>query len=181
MSEDKIEEEIEFIRKNKSKIVSIGEIGLDFKENTEAKEKQKRIFIEMLDLAKELDMPVQIHSRKAELECIEILEKTEMKKVIMHCFCGKIFLVKRIIDNGWFLTIPTNVTFSEHFQQVIKETPITQILCETDSPFLHPHKERNNIPSFVIESYKKIAEIKGLSLDDVKKQIYTNFTKLFNS
>ncbi len=179
MSEKAIEEEFKFIRKNKNKIIAIGEIGMDMKETGEL-EKQKRNFEKLLKLALELDLPVLIHSRKAELECVEILEKLKMKRVIMHCFSGKMSLVKRAKENDWYFTIPTNVTFSEHFQNMIKEVPIERMLCETDSPFLHPVKgKRDNEPANVIESYKKIAEIKGLSLNEAEKKIEENYKRLF--
>jgi TatD DNase family protein len=179
MSEKTIEEEFKFIRKNKDKIIAIGEIGMDLKEGTD-REKQKKNFERLLKLALELDKPVLIHSRKAELECVEVLEKLKMKKVIMHCFSGKISLVKRIISNGWFFSIPTNITFSEQFQKLTKEVPVSQLLCETDSPFLHPIKgERDNEPANVIESYKKIAEIKGLNLKEAEKKIEENYKRLF--
>jgi TatD DNase family protein len=99
----------------------------------------------------------------------------------MHCFCGNLKSVKRIIDNGWFLSIPTNVTFNEHFQKVAKLCPIEQLFCETDSPFLHPIKgEKNNEPANVICSYKKISEIRVISLKEVENQIERNFNKIFS-
>jgi TatD DNase family protein len=179
MSEKEISDEISYIKKNKDKIIAIGEIGMDMKEAGEL-DNQKKNFERLLKLALELDLPVLIHSRKAELECVEVLEKMKMKKVIMHCFSGKMGLVKRAKENDWYFTIPTNVTFSEHFQNLIKEVPIERLLCETDSPFLHPIKgKRDNEPTNVIESYKKIAEIKGLSLKDAEKKIEENYKRLF--
>ena len=179
MSDDEIDSEIEFIRKNRDKIAAIGEVGMDFKESDD-KERQKKIFVKFAALSIELDKPIIIHSRKAELECIEILEKNGAKKVIMHCFSGKFSLVKRIIENGWFLTIPTSVKNSEHFQKIILETPIEQLLCETDAPYLHPDKQWPNEPMNVVVSYEKIAELKGLKLDDVKKKIFSNYQILFS-
>ena len=86
----------------------------------------------------------------------------------------------REVDNKWFLTIPTNVTFSEHFQKVIQVVPIGQLFCETDSPYLHPIKgEKNNEPGNVIESYKKIAEIKKITLIETEKKLEENYKKLF--
>jgi TatD DNase family protein len=179
MSEKEISDEISYIKKNKDKIIAIGEIGIDLKEAGEL-EKQKKNFERLLKLALELDLPVLIHSRKAEVECIEVLEKLGMKKAIMHCFSGKINLVKRIISNGWFFSIPASITFSEQFQKLTKEVPVSQLLCETDSPFLNPVKgKRDNEPANVIESYKKIAEIKGLSLKESEKKIEENYKRLF--
>lgn len=178
MSDSEIDNEIDFIIKNKKEVIGIGEIGLDLKDLSDLK-RQKEIFEKFLDLALKIDKPVIIHSRKAELETITILENKGMKKVLMHCFSGNMNLVNRIISNNWFLSIPSNVKFSEHFQSIVRKVPIQNLLCETDSPFLHPNKERNNFSYNVLESYKKIAEIKNLSLKEVENQIEQNYKKLF--
>ncbi len=179
MNDKDFNNEIDFIRKNKSKLIAIGEIGLDFKESNKLEIQTKRLQ-KFIDLSFELDVPMIIHSRKAELECIELLEKNNVKKVIMHCFSGNFNLIKRIISNGWYISIPTNVTFSEHFQKIIEICPIEQLFCETDSPFLHPIKgQYDNEPCNVVESYKKIAEIKKISLKGVEKSIEENYKGLF--
>lgn len=178
LNDKEFEKEIEYIRKNKDGIVVIGEVGLDYKEDAEEHDKQKDVFRRFISLSIELNKPIIVHSRKAEGECIQILEEMKAKKVIMHCFSGKLSLVKRIIENKWFLTIPTSVKNSEHFQKVISMTPIKQLLCETDSPYLHPDKKMNNEPANVVESYKKIAEIKGISLNEAEKMIGENYNRL---
>ena len=180
LTDKELNEEINFIKQNKNKIIGIGEVGLDQKEKDQSTlEKQKKTFQKFINLARELNIPIVIHSRKAEAEAIELLEKSEYKKIIMHCFNGNLKLVKKIIENGWFLSIPTNVKHAEHFQKVIELTPIEQLFCETDSPFLHPDKKFPNEPANVVESYKKIAEIKKLSLKEVEKKIEENFKRLF--
>ncbi|MEK6850512.1 MAG: TatD family hydrolase, partial [Nanoarchaeota archaeon] len=178
-SDKEIDSEIEFIRKNKDKIIAIGEVGLDFKEDLENHERQKNIFKKFIGISIELKIPIIVHSRKAELECIEILEKYNAKKVIMHCFSGKLSLIKRIVRNGWMLTIPTSVKNSEHFQKIVEMVDIKNLLCETDSPYLHPDKKWPNEPANVIASYEKIAEIKGLSLENVNDLIKNNYKNLF--
>ncbi len=179
MKSEEIDAEIEFIRTNKKNIVAIGEVGLDFKE-TEDKVIQAETFDKMIKLSIELEVPIIVHSRKAELECIELLEKNKAKKVIMHCFSGKLSLVKRIVDNGWHLSIPTSVKNSEHFQKVIEMTPITQLFCETDAPYLHPDREWPNQPANVVVSYEKIAELKKISLKQVCDHLKSNFDFLFS-
>jgi TatD DNase family protein len=178
LSDKEIEGELKFIEDNKDKIVGIGEVGIDLKESEDF-EKQKNNFLKIISLSKKLNKPLIVHSRKAEKEVVDILEKEKCKKVVMHCFSGNFKLVKRILDNGWYLTIPTCVKRSEHFQKVVEMAPIENLFCETDSPFLHPDGERNNEPKNVIESYKKIAEIKQLTLKDVEKKIEGNFKRLF--
>ncbi|MBR9704449.1 TatD family hydrolase [Candidatus Pacearchaeota archaeon] len=198
MSDIGIEEEISYIREKSDKIIAIGEVGIDLKENKNLGF-QKEIFEKFIDLSFEIDRPLIVHSRKAEKEVIDILEKNGCKKVIMHCFCGDMKLVDRIIKNGWYLSIPANITNSEQFQKVVSKVPITQLFCETDSPFLHPEKDvsskgseylipeldywdkkiEGNSPMNVVYSYKKIAEIKKISLDECREKIFENFLRVF--
>lgn len=177
MSEKEIEEEINHIRKNKNKIIAIGEIGLDLKWSNEL-EGQKKIFEKMLDLAKELEKPVIVHCRNAEKETVEILENKKMKKVIMHCFMGQKKLVQRILDNGWIFSIPTNVCYDAQMQEIVKIVPVNRIICETDSPFLEPNRKKNNEPAKVLESYKKIAEIKTIKLEELKGTVKKTFLEI---
>src|SRR3989338_7715923 len=169
-----LQKEIKFIEKNKNKIAYVGEIGLDYALIKDEKE-QKDLFLKMISLAEKIKKPVLIHSRKAELDCIEMLESSKLKKIIMHCFTGKKKLAKRISDNGWFLTIPTCVVRSQQFQDIVKDVPITQLFCETDAPYLSPYKDKRNEPAFIIESYKKIAEIKKMELNEVINNIWMNW------
>ena len=173
-----VEEEIDFIKKNKNKIVYVGECGLDYYLIKDEKE-QKKLFLKMIELAEKIKKPILIHSRKAELDCIDMLESSKLKKIMMHCFTGKKSLVKRIRDNGWFMTIPTCVVRSQQFQDIVKEVPLTQLFCETDAPYLSPYKDKRNEPAFITESYKKIAEIKRMELNEVVNNIWMNWQKTF--
>lgn len=172
-----IDEEIEFMIKNKDKIIAISEVGLDFVEGESIS--QISDFEKMLSLAEKLHKPIVIHSRKAELKCVEMLESSKLKKIVMHCFSGKKSLVKRIRDNGWYFSVPTNVVRSPQFQILVEEVPITQLFCETDSPFLSPFKKKINEPAFVVESYKKIAEIKKMDFLEVVNNIFMNWQNMF--
>ena len=172
-----IDEEIDFIRKNKNNIVAVSEIGLDFVSGED--KQQIEDFGKMIKLAEEIKKPIVVHSRKAELKCIETLENSKNKKIVMHCFSGKKSLVKRIADNGWFLTVPTIVVRSQQFQEIAKNVPINQLFCETDSPYLSPYREKSNEPAFVIESYKKISDIKQMDIIEVINNIYMNWQRVF--
>lgn len=172
-----VNDEIDFIRKNKNNIAAISEVGLDFS-NGEDKG-QIDDFERMIKLSEDLEKPIIIHSRKAELKCIEMLECSKNKKIIMHCFSGRKPLVKRIADNGWFLAVPTIVVRSQQFQYIATNVPISQLFCETDSPYLSPYRKQQNEPAFVIESYKKIAEIKNMDIDEVVDNIYMNWQRVF--
>ena len=178
LSESEIKQFLDFARSQD--IVAVGEVGMDFKES-ENKSRQEQIFSQFIQLSTELNIPVIVHSRAAEAECVELLEKHKAKKVIMHYFCGRMKLVDKIIANGWNLSIPTAVAYSKQFQEVVKIVPIENLFCETDSPYSHPKKEFPNEPANVVESYKKIAEIKGLPLKEVEKFIEGNFKRVFEN
>ena len=185
MKDSEVDDEIERIKEIASKnkdIVAIGEIGLDYKEIGEDKEKdiikEKRYFRRFLEMANELKKPVIIHSRKAEEDVIEILESYNIN-VIMHCFMGKLKLIDRIVDNGWFLSIPPVVVRLEHFQKVVGMVDISHLLTETDTPFLSPEKGKINEPLNVIYTIRKIADIKGLTEKETENNIFLNFRRLF--
>jgi len=179
ISDAEFDEEINFIKKNKKKIIAIGEVGLD-KKNDNNFEKQKECFSKLIDLAQEIDVPIIVHSRKAELKAIEMLEEKKAKKIVMHCFSGKKKLIERIIKNKWYLSIPTNVVKSQQFQEMTDICPLNQLLTETDSPFLtHSPNIKRNEPIYIQESLKKIAEIKKLDVEELSKIIFANYQRLF--
>ncbi len=173
-----IDEELDFIKKNKKHLTAIGECGLDYSMD-ENKENQKEIFQKQIDLAEKLDKPIIVHSRKAESDCIEMLESSRLKKVLLHCFSGKKKLVKKAVNLGFYFSVPTNVTRAQNFQIMAEIVNINQLFCETDSPYLSPFKEKMNEPANVIESYKKIAEIKNMDLNETINNIWMNWGKVF--
>ncbi|MBN1377265.1 TatD family hydrolase [Candidatus Woesearchaeota archaeon] len=186
-SEEEFNKELMFIEENKP--VAIGEIGLDFSKGDKAdgeheldekdKENMIKYFKKLINLGKKLNIPLIIHSRKAELETIEILEKLNYKKIIMHCFSGRKHLVKRIIDNKWYFSIPVNITYLHHFQNIVNLCPENKLLTETDSPFLGPKGIQRNDPTHINQSLKKMSEIKNIKKEEMADVIFNNFTKLF--
>ncbi len=174
-----IDKEIEFIRSNKHKIIGIGEIGLDFSFKEFDMKLQMDVFVKQLNLAKLLNLPVIVHSRKAEADIIGILEKHNMKKVVLHCFCGKKRLIKVAIEKGWYFSIPTNIVRSSQFQELVEMVPLPQLLTETDAPFLSPYPGMRNEPAFVLESVKKIASIKKIEKEEAANIIFSNYQRLF--
>ncbi len=173
-----IDEEIDFIRANRSKIIALGECGLDYS-MTEERDGQKELFRKMIRLSNELNIPIIVHSRKAERDVIDILKEESAKKVLMHCFCGKKNLAKEGIDLGYYFSIPTNIVRAQNFQILTDICPLNQLLTETDAPYLSPFKEKRNEPAFIIEAVKKIAEIKKITEEDCANQIFMNYQKLF--
>lgn len=174
-----IDEEIEFIRKNKDRCVAVGECGMDFYWIQGKDARQKELFSKMITLAKEINKPIIIHSRKAEAECIEMLECSSVKTIILHCFSGKKNLVIKARDNGWFFTVPTSIVRSHQFQDMVKIVNLSQLLTETDAPYLSPFKDKRNEPAFVAETIKKIAEIKGMDSEEVANNLFMNYQRLF--
>ena len=130
-------------------------------------------------LAEELKKPVVIHSRKAEADAIEMLESSTVKNIIMYCFSGKKNLLLRARDNGWYFTVPTHVVRSDQFQFMANEIELSHLFCETDAPFLSPFPDKRNEPAFVVESYRKIAELKKMNIEEVARIIYMNWQRVF--
>lgn len=179
LDEEQLNESLNFIKKNKNKIIAVGEIGLDYLRSGD-KEKQKKVFSELISLAEKIKKPVIVHSRKAESDVVDILGSSGLKKVVLHCFCGKFELVKKAADNGWYFSIPPNVVRDAHFQKLAKEVNINQLLSESDAPYLGPKVGERNEPSNVIYVIKKIAEIKGFDEKEVGNNIFMNYTRLIS-
>ncbi len=177
-----LEEEFEFIRKNKDKIVGVGEIGMDFHWDTEYHAQQEENFRKILQFAISIKKPVVIHSRKAEKECIDVLEQ-EIKggeiPVVMHCFSGNKKSIQRGAALGYYFSIPANIIKLQHFQTLVELVDLNQLLTETDGPWLSPYAHQKNEPGFVIEAIKKIAEIKKLSVEETTKIIWENYERIF--
>ena len=167
----------DFVIKNKP--IALGEIGLDLYHYKENFEIQKEIFLKQLDLAKEKNIPVIIHTRKAEKEVLDILENYPNLNKILHCFSGNFKLVKRASEMGCYFSIPTNIVNSEHFQKMVRDLPKEKILTETDSPYLSPFRGKKNEPAFISESIKKISEIWKIRESEVEEQIERNFNIVF--
>tara|TARA_Y100000310_G_C20485504_1_gene716675 strand:- start:95 stop:835 length:741 start_codon:yes stop_codon:yes gene_type:complete len=172
-----VEKEIEFI--SKQDVIAIGEIGLDLFHNSKL-EKQKEVFEKLIAVAEKRKLPVIVHSRKAEKEVISMLESSKLKRIVMHSFTGKKGLVKKIEDNGWWLSIPPVVVRSSHFQGIVERVSMSNLLTETDSPYQSPYLDKINQPSYVSLSVKEIVKIKKLTKDEVVKLIYMNFQKVFS-
>jgi len=174
----KIDEFFKKIEENKEKIVGIGETGLDFIiEETEWRGKQKELFIKFIDLAKNLNLPLIIHARKAFAETIEVLEKFGTKRVLMHFFTVKKLLPK-IIKNGWSISVNTTLLHSKTIKKIVRDLPIEKIMTETDSPWLGPDGKRND-PTEVKFVVKKIAEVKKINFGEVDKITTQNAIEFF--
>ena len=167
----------------KPKVVAVGEIGLDFAKEYSPRDIQEKVFYEQLELARELDLPVVIHSRNAHDRTVKILKEMKIKKAIMHCFSGSPELAKQLVKMGFFISIPGVITFknAKQLPEVVKTIPLEMLLIETDCPFLapEPYRGRRNEPAYVKFVAEKIAQIKDLSFEEVAQKTAQNTIKAF--
>lgn len=171
------------------KVVAIGEIGLDYyykpKTTTKLaqfKEKQKQIFSEQLNLAKELNLPVILHCRMAHDDVIEILGQQKNISGVIHCFTGTLEQAQKYIDMGFYIGI-NGIIFKFNIDEIIKKVTLEKILVETDCPYLTPpqEKRRRNEPIFIKHTIQKIADLKEVSFEIIAEKTTQNAKRLFFS
>ena len=176
----------EIIKKIKSndKIIGVGETGLDFYYNNSDKDKQIESFKNHINAALDLDIPLVVHSRNAELETYEILKNSHNSlKILMHCFTGSLPFAIKLMEFNTYFSASGIITFknSTDLQNTFKELPLERLLIETDSPFLAPEPMRGkkNEPSFVRYTLKKLSELKDINTQELDKITTDNFNRLF--
>lgn len=167
------------------KVIAIGEVGLDFHYEHSPRETQKEVFRQFIRLAKKTGLPLVVHTREAEEETLQILESEKASEVggVIHCFSGSLDLAKKCLQMGFHISIPGIVTFKKasNVHEVVNMVPIEKMLIETDSPFLAPipYRGKRNEPAYVKIVAEKVAELKGLSLEDVARITTLNTERLF--
>jgi len=173
------------------KVVAIGEIGLDYwhcpktkKKQTEFKEKQKELSLRQLNLAKELNLPIIFHCRKAHNDLLEILKKFQVScfklQGVVHCFTGNWQQAEKYLEMGLYLGF-NGIIFKLNLDEIIKKAPLDKILIETDCPFLSPLAEvKRNEPLFVKYIGEKIAKLKNITFEEVAEKTTQNAKNLFN-
>lgn len=176
--------EIEELAKNK-KVVAIGEIGLDYHWNTENKDLQKHVFISQIKIANKLKLPIVIHTREAIYDTLDILKnqiKCE-KNGVFHCCPLNVDLVREGLKLGFYISFAGPITFknSKNADEIIKMVPLDRILIETDSPYLSPEplRGKRNDSRNVKYMAQKIADVKGISLEEVARATYNNTKNIF--
>lgn len=165
-------------------MIGVGEIGLDYHYNHSEQDVQREAFHKQMALAHELQLPVEIHTREAEDDTIVELEKWKGKiRGMMHCFSGTAKLAKAALDCDFFISLSGVITFknAEELRDVIKNVPLDRLLIETDAPYLAPVPKRGkkNVPAFLVHTAEKVAEIKGVTAEELKSQVYSNIKNLF--
>ena len=167
------------------KIIGIGETGLDFYYNNSDKEKQIKSFKKHIEASIKTNSPLIVHSRNAEDETFEILNKYqgEKLKILMHCFTGSKNFAEKLLKLNAFFSASGIITFknSIDLQETFKILPLEKILIETDSPYLAPvpNRGKKNEPSFLSYTAQKLADIKNLSKKEITKITTKNFNNLF--
>lgn len=172
------------IKNNNKKVVAVGEIGLDYYWNTENKDLQKQAFIKQIELANKLELPIVIHSRDAFIDTIDIIKNHKVNKTgVFHCCQQNQELVKQALQLGYYISFAGPITFknSKNAPAIIDMVPLDKMLIETDSPYLspEPHRGQRNDCRNVKYVAQKIADLKGISLEEIAKQTYENAMKIF--
>lgn len=171
------------INDNINNIVAIGETGLDFNHITDPSKRNRQIevFKSFISLANEYEMPLIIHARDAESKTLQIVKKYSSDiDIIFHCYGGDEETLNKILDENYYISYSTIICYSKFHELLVKQTPIENILTETDSPYLSPFKGQKNEPVFVEETIKKIAEIKLMDFEKIDRITEKNVKKIFS-
>lgn len=182
--------EVEFnkisTRASLPKMVAVGEIGLDYHYNNSPQDIQKTVFEKQLQLACDHDLPVVIHTREADEDTKAIIKNFSShlkRKGVVHSFTSTIELAEFVLNEGFYLGFNGIITFkkAQNVQEVVKMTPPSRILFETDSPFLTPvpHRGKENAPYYLPFIADKIAELKNLDIEELKNQVWENSLNCF--
>ena len=181
MSDSEVENDLEFIRKHAGGIVAVGEIGLDryWVKDDKQNERCKEFFIKCLDIAKEFDLPVVLHSRNAEEDVFKIIKENRIKRAVFHHYSGNMTLANQIMESGYYISIPTIIGTSKNLKKIAKNFQLEKFMTETDSPFNSPTQEKTNYPYNVKLTLMKIAEIRNEPFEVVDKATTENAIEFF--
>jgi TatD DNase family protein len=165
--------------------VAIGECGLDFYYDHSPRERQREVFARQVAVARRVSKPLVIHVRDAWSECLDVLYAEGARDCggVIHCFSGSLDDARRSLELGFYLSIPGIVTFKSpgDLPEVVRTAPLDRLLVETDSPYLAPapYRGKRNEPAYVLEVARKVAELRGMALDDVIERTGENARALF--
>ena len=168
------------------KVVAIGETGLDYFYSADSKDVQRQSFIDHIKVANELDKPLIIHTRDARSDTIELLKEYKRPETsgVLHCFTESLDMAQQAIELGFYISISGIVTFktATELQEVVKNVPLESLLVETDSPWLAPvpFRGKQNQPGYVVEVAEFIANLKGVTVEELAKTTTDNFYRLFD-
>ncbi|POR03951.1 hypothetical protein AU468_04610 [Alkalispirochaeta sphaeroplastigenens] len=162
---------------------ALGETGLDWYRAYAPRERQQEIFQAQLSLASSHNLPVIVHNREADQDCLEALRKADLPRGgIMHCFSSPPDRVAAFLDEGMYISFAGNITFpsARELREALLRVPADRLLLETDAPFLspHPHRGRLNHPAMVAFTYATVADLRGQHLQDLVRQVAANLEAL---
>jgi TatD DNase family protein len=163
-------------------VLAIGEIGLDFFRNLSPYSVQREVFANQALLAVDYDLPIVVHNRDAHQECYKILKQANVKEAVFHCFTGDIIFAQQVLDEGWLISFTGSVTYANaNLDDVIRMMPLDQFMIETDCPYLppHPHRGKRNSPLLLHLVAEKIADIRGITPNEVAEHAFNNAYKFF--
>ncbi len=169
----------------RAKVVAIGEIGLDYHYDNSPRDIQQEVFRRQVQLAISLNLPIIVHTREADRDTLDILKEEGAGETggVLHCFSGGYEMARECLDMGFLLSFTGIITFprATALHEVVKKVPVERMLIETDCPYLAPvpYRGKRNEPAYVVETAKRIAALKGLSLDDVARITTLNAQGLF--
>jgi TatD DNase family protein len=170
-----------FIRQHQVRLVAIGEVGLDYwkVQDTAERELQREILAQHIALARELDLPLNVHSRSAGRHAIAWLREHGAQRVLMHAFDGKAAAAMAGIEAGYYFSIPPSIVRSPQKQKLVRHLPLERLLLESDAPVLGPDKGQRNEPGSVWLACMQIATLKGLPVEEVAHVTTANARRLF--
>lgn len=167
-----------------SKVVGIGETGLDYYYNNSPKEAQIEVFKTHLQLSLELDLPVIIHTRDAEADTLEVIRRYPGVKGVFHCFSGSKELAMQALELGFYISFSGIITFkkADELREICAYVPLDRLLVETDAPYLAPipHRGRRNEPAHTRLTAEKVSEIKEVSFEKIAHHTTANYFILFS-
>ncbi len=186
--ENMTEKDLDILREysNHPKVKAIGEIGLDYFYDFSPRDLQKTWFAHQVELAKELKLPVVIHDRDAHKDSMDILREHNVSEVggVFHCYAGSVEMAKEILDWGMYIAFGGSLTFKKSVKpkEVAAYVPLDRIVIETDCPYLtpEPHRGKRNSSLYIHYVAEKLAEIKGISVDEIENATFENAKRLFN-
>jgi TatD DNase family protein len=175
------EQMLAFIRKHRSRLIAIGEVGLDFWMVKDKKGRllQQEIFARFISLAIELDLPLNVHSRSAGRYAVDLLVVHGARRVQLHAFDGKIGAAQPAVEAGYGFSVPPSVVRSRQKQKLVKNLPMESLLVETDSPVLAAEPGVRNEPANLSVAIRSIAEIKGLAESEVLRSVIENTRRIY--
>jgi len=166
-----------------TKVIAIGETGLDYFYDNSPRDLQREVFRNQLAVAKEVDLPVIVHTRDADADTEEILKQAAPIRGVIHCFTSGDRLAQSVLDLGFFISFSGIVTFpnAKSLAEIARRIPADRILLETDCPYLAPvpHRGKRNEPGFVADTARFIATLRGIALDELAEQTKANFHRVF--